>query len=186
MKPLAPQRFAVQFTMGQSAHDKLRYAQELLSHELPSGNIALVLERALDALIPQLERRKFASAAKPRPGPRRPTRSLRHIPAEVMRAVWKRDQGQCTFVSEAGKRCPATKFVEFDHVEEVARGGEATVAGIRLRCRAHNQYQAACTFGTEFMRHKRIAAAEARAAAKGRAAARASQRAAAAARAGGG
>ena len=26
---------------------------------------------------------------------------------------------------------------------------------IRLRCRAHNQYAAECTFGTEFMSHKR-------------------------------
>jgi len=37
-----------------------------------------------------------------------------------------------------------------------------------LRCRAHNQYGAECTFGPEFMRHKRQAAAEARAAAKTR------------------
>ena len=41
--------------------------------------------------------------------------------------------------------------------------------GIRLRCRAHNQFGAECTFGAEFMRHKRIAAAEARVAAKVRA-----------------
>jgi hypothetical protein len=56
--------------------------------------------------------------------------------------------------------------VEFDHIEAFARGGEATVDGIRLLCRAHNQYEAERTFGAEFMRHKRIAAAEARAAAK--------------------
>ena len=165
VRPLAPQRFAVQFTMGQSAHDKLRYVQELLSHELPAADIAQVIERALDALITQLEKRKFAAAAKPS-GPRRPTRSQRHIPADVMRTVWERDQSQCTFVSETGRRCAARKFLEFDHADEVARGGEATVAGIRLRCRAHNQFGAECTFGAEFMRHKRQAAAEARAAAK--------------------
>ena len=33
--------------------------------------------------------------------------------------------------------------------------GEATVGGIRLLCRAHNQYEAERTFGAEFMRHKR-------------------------------
>src|SRR2546423_15690563 len=47
------------------------------------------------------------------------------------------------------------RSLEFDHVDEVARGGKATVEGIRLRCRAHNQYTAECTFGKEFMRHKR-------------------------------
>ena len=163
VKPLAPQRFAVQFTMGQSVHDKLKYVQELLGHQVPSGDLAQIFERALDALIPQLEQRKFAGTAKPRTS-RRST-SGRHIPARVRRAVWKRDGGQCTFVSETGHRCEARKPLEFDHIHEVARGGEATVAGIRLRCRAHNQYQAECTFGSEFMRHKRIAAAEARAAA---------------------
>src|SRR5213594_1161501 len=34
--------------------------------------------------------------------------------------------------------------------------------------RAHNQYQAECTFGSEFMRHKRIAATERRALARAR------------------
>jgi len=61
-------------------------------------------------------------------------------------------------VSEAGRRCQARTLLEFDHVDEVARGGRASVAGIRLRCRAHNQYGAECTFGGEFMREKREAA----------------------------
>ena len=160
--PIAPGRFAVQFTMGQSAHDKLQYVQELLSHQLPSGDIPAIFERALDALIPQLERAKFAGTDQPHPGHRRCNEDPRTIPAEVMRAVWERDQGQCTYMSESGKRCPARKFIEFDHVREVARGGEATIDGIRLLCHAHNQHQAERTFGAEFMRHKRITAREAR------------------------
>ena len=65
---------------------------------------------------------------------------------------------------------------------EFARGGEATVEGIRLRCRPHNQLQAERTFGAEFMRHKRIAASEYRAAARARAEKKAHARAAATAR----
>src|SRR5207247_5002327 len=79
----------------------------------------------------------------------------RHIAGHVRRAVWERDGGRCTFVSEAGRRCPARTRLEFDHVDEV---GRASVAGVRLRCRAHNQYGAECTFGAEFMREKREAA----------------------------
>ena len=49
----------------------------------------------------------------------------------------------------------------------MARGGQATVEGIRLRCRAHNQYEAERMFGAEFMEKKReqarCAAAEERA-----------------------
>ncbi len=158
--PLAPQRFALQLTVGQSTHDKLRYAQALLGHQLPSGDLAAVLDRALDALIRQLERRKFAATPQPHPRLRRPTASRRHIPAEVKRAVWARDGGRC-FVSEVGRRCPARTRLEFDHVDPVACGGRATAARMRLRCRAHNQYGAECTFGAGFMRHKRAAARDA-------------------------
>jgi hypothetical protein len=70
-------------------------------------------------------------------------------------------------VGDAGNRCPARTRLEFDHVDPVARGGVATVDGIRLRCRTHNQYEAECTFGVGFMEAKReaakLAAAEARA-----------------------
>jgi hypothetical protein len=37
----------------------------------------------------------------------------------------------------------------------VARGGLATVDNLRLRCRAHNQYEAERTFGSGFLRDKR-------------------------------
>jgi hypothetical protein len=165
VKPLSPQRYAMQVTIGQGTHDKLRYAQELLRHQVPAGDVAEVLDRALDALIQRLEQRKFAATTRPRP--RHSATGGRYVPAHVKRAVWKRDQGQCTFVGETGHRCPARGFLEFDHIDEVARGGEATVDRMRLRCRAHNQYGAECTFGTEFMNDKRQearrAAAEARA-----------------------
>ena len=184
LKPLAPQTFAMRLTLRQSTHDKLRYAQELLSHQVPAGDLAGLLDHLLDIAIPRLEQRKFAAMERPRsdgrprvsersqkrgrPGAPPATPATRHIPADVRRAVWERDGAQCTFVSESGRRCATRTRIEFDHVQEVARGGEATVSGIRLRCRAHNQYGAECTFGTEFMRHKRVAAAEARAAAKAR------------------
>jgi hypothetical protein len=154
LEPVAPERFLIELTIGRSTRDKLRYAQDLLGHELSSGDLAQVLDRALAALIEKLEKRKFAAIKHP-PRGGRPSANPRHIPAQVKRAVWERDGGQCTFVSEAGRRCAARKLLEFDHIEEVARGGRASVAGIRLRCRAHNQYGAECAFGAGFMREKR-------------------------------
>ena len=60
----------------------------------------------------------------------------------------------------------------------MAHGGESTVANVRLRCRAHNQFAAECEFGDEFMRGKR-AAARCAAAAKARAKTAACERVAA-------
>jgi hypothetical protein len=159
---LSTQSHAVQFTLSRCGHELLQRAQELLGHQIPSGDIAQVFEKALALAVPQLEKRKFAATSSPRPARTRPSSNPRHLPAEVKRAVRARDGDQCTFVSENGHRCEARTRLEFDHVLEVARGGMSTVEGLRLRCQAHNQYTAERTFGAEFMRQRKIAAAESR------------------------
>jgi 5-methylcytosine-specific restriction endonuclease McrA len=77
--------------------------------------------------------------------------------------VWERDGGQCTYVSPEGRRCTERQFLEFDHIEPVARGGQASVENTRLRCRSHNQYEAERVFGAAFMQRKRREALEQRA-----------------------
>jgi hypothetical protein len=166
LTPLAPQRYGIQFTADQETLELLRQVQALLGHELPSGDLAQVFKRALKLLVHELERRKFAATARPRRGARPPSANPRHIPAHVKRAVRERDRDQCTFRSEGGQRCPARTRLEFDHIEPVARGGQATVDGVRLRCRAHNQFEAERSFGAGFMTRKREGAQQAAAAAK--------------------
>jgi hypothetical protein len=161
----AQERYLIQVTVSKTTHDKLRYAQELLSHAVPRGEVAQVIDRALDALIARLERRKFGGAPRKSdagPKPRQNTAKTRYIPAAIRRAVWERDEGQCTFVGSSGKRCAARKLLEFDHVEPVARGGTASVEGMRLRCRAHNQYEAERALGTSVMSRKRAEAVKSR------------------------
>ena len=153
--PRTPERYAIQVTVSKATHDKLRQAQALLSHTVPSGDVAEVLDRALDALIVQLEKRKYGATDRPASGSGRASKDPRHIPAHVRRAVRRRDGDRCTFTDAHGTRCNERKFLEFDHVETVTRGGDATLSNIRLRCRAHNQYEAERTLGAEFMRHKR-------------------------------
>jgi hypothetical protein len=159
-KPPALECFLLQVTIAKSTRDKLRHLQALLSHAIPTGDVAQVLDRALDVAIEYHEKRKAGSGeAVPSQAPcaRRCSirRDQRYVPAHVRRAVWERDRGQCTFVSSAGRRCTATRFLEFDHMDPVARGGRATVDRMRLRCRAHNQYEAERVFGVDFMRQRR-------------------------------
>jgi len=66
----------------------------------------------------------------------------------VKRAVWQRDGGRCAFVGSRGV-CGERGFLEFHHVVPFAAAGEATVANIQLRCRAHNAYEASLFFGAE-------------------------------------
>ena len=160
------ERFLLKVGLKRATHEKLRRAQELLGHEVPSGDAAEILDRALDELLRKLEQRKFASTAHPRRSRTWASGEGHRVPAEVKRAVWGRDGGQCTFVGTNGQRCPARKMLEFDHIEPIARGGSSSTSNVRLLCRAHNQYVAEQALGEAFMRSKREQAqqeAEARA-----------------------
>src|SRR5206468_12990618 len=95
-----------------------------------------------------LEQRKFAATTKSVSRRRwRSSANPRYIPAHLKRAVWERDRGQCAYVSPGGQRCTARQGLEFDHIDPVARGGQATVDNLRLACRPHNQYAAERSFG---------------------------------------
>jgi len=142
--PLAPERYRIQVTVSRETVDKLRRAQDLLRHVVPSGDPASIVDRALTALLAQIERTKLAATDAPRARGELHLGS-RHIPAAVRRAVWARDGGRCAFVGARG-RCTERGFLEFHHVVPYAAGGEATIETIALRCRAHNQYEAMLDF----------------------------------------
>lgn len=151
--PLAPARYRIQLTVSRETHDKLRRAQALLRHAVPSGDPAEIIDRALTRLIEDLERRRFAATAHPRTRTPAAQRS-RHIPAAVRRSVWQRDGGRCAFAGPEG-RCREVGFLEFHHIEPYAGGGAATAENIQLRCRAHNQYEARVLFGADVVREPR-------------------------------
>ena len=146
--PLSAERFKIQFTASRPLHDKLRRAQDLMRHSIPNGDPAAIVERALDLLLAQLEKRKFGATSSPRSSAATAMTGSRHIPAEVRREVSRRDGDQCAFVGAAG-RCRERGFLEFHHVHAYADGGPATVENIELRCRAHNQYEAELLFGLD-------------------------------------
>lgn len=161
----APKRFLLRVELDEHTHERLRHAQALLSHSVAPSDVSQLLLKALEALIEKAEKRKLGSASHRKIAAQHPLRGTspvqrasarkRHIPTAIRRAVWERDRGQCTFVSGAGHRCGERRFLEFDHVDPVARGGKSTVEGLRLRCRAHNQLEADRVFGAKFMDTKR-------------------------------
>lgn len=152
--PLAPQRYLVTFTIGQQDQALLDEAQDLLSHLAQGCGAAEVFLRALRELLPRLRNRRYAATSRARRPTPRAAENPRCIPASVQRAVWERDGGRCSFVGEKGRRCESRRHLQFDHVLEVARGGQSTMDNLRLRCRAHNRFTAEQTFGREFMNAK--------------------------------
>jgi hypothetical protein len=148
--PLAPERYKVLITVSRETYEKLRRVQDLLRHTNPSGDPAMIFDRALTVLLEQVEKRKCAAAERPRTGSERSSQT-RHIPAGVKRGVWTRDAGQCTFVGTDGRRCGERGFLEFHHVVPFADGGDASVGNIALRCKAHNGFEADLRFGAAWI-----------------------------------
>jgi hypothetical protein len=143
--PLAPDRYEVQFTVSRETYEKLRRAQDLLRHTIPSGDPAAVFDRALTLLLANLEKTKLAATERPR-APRASSPNSRYLPATVRREVWARDSGQCALVGTNG-RCTERGFLEFHHVVPYAKGGRTTVENLELRCRSHNAYESELHFG---------------------------------------
>jgi hypothetical protein len=146
VEALAPARFALHVTLGQEAHDDLRRLQDLLCREVPNGDPARIVERALALLRKDVERKKCAATHRPRKSPGTAPHS-RTIAAAVERAVRERDGHRCAFVGRRERRCEATRFLEIHHLDPHALGGGKTVEELSLRCRRHNVYESELYFG---------------------------------------
>ena len=155
--PLTLERFQVKFTIAADTHQKLRQAQDLLRREIPDGDPGAIFDRALTLLLDDVARKELASTSRARGkagfssrrrGGMGVAKRSRHIPADVKREVWLRDEGRCAFVAANGRRCAERAFLEFHHDEPYGIGGEPTVGNISLRCRPHNVHEAELAFGS--------------------------------------
>jgi hypothetical protein len=129
VEPLSPARVRVEFTAHAAFRAKLEQAQNLLSHKLPSGDLATILELALDRLIAE-ETKRHAGAGKPR------------------------KRRQCTFTDTEGRRCSEMRFLTIEHVDPFAKGGATTVDNCSLLCSSHNAHRARQVFGEEHIQNK--------------------------------
>ncbi len=66
---------------------------------------------------------------------------------EARRAAFLRDGEQCAFIGDDGVRCDARSFLEVDHIEPRALGGQGAASNARVLCAAHNAYEARRRFG---------------------------------------
>jgi hypothetical protein len=178
-KPLSPRRYKLEVTIDEVTRATLERLQDLLAHQLPNGDPAVIVSRALELLLEKTLKTKAALTDRPRgdasppaqrdtstPNPRNaptpeqrdastPARRKRYIPAAIRRAVWERDGGRCGYVGPDGRRCNETRGLEFAHTKPWAKGCEHSVETIGLRCRGHNDFEAIRDFGEEFMAEKK-------------------------------
>jgi 5-methylcytosine-specific restriction endonuclease McrA len=154
VEPLSPERYEVRFTAPATCKKKLERTMDLMRHTNPRGDLAVIVERALDLLIHHLERRRLGRTKRPTRTMRRNTRRG-YVTRAVRREVFARDGERCTFLDETGRRCSSGAFLELDHVIPRARGGVDDASNIRIRCRRHNGLTAERDFGREHIEKRK-------------------------------
>ena len=154
IEPLSPTRYRVQFTASAELHDKLERLTALMRSQVPDGDLAAVIDRAVSDTLERLEARRFARTNTPRKtlGQTDMSPSSRHIPAAVRRAVRERDGDRCRYVDELGRRCAARDRLEFHHLQPFGMGGDHSPGNIRLLCATHNRYLAEHDYGQAAIR----------------------------------
>lgn len=152
-EPLSSDTYLVQLTVSADTHAKLVQARDLLRHCHPDGNLAAVVDRALDALIEQLRKRQFGSDK----GSSRKTSAgtkTGAVSRAARREVFERDGEQCTFRSKTGERCSAKVFLQADHVLARALGGSGEASNLQVLCGSHNRLKARKELGVTRVQSK--------------------------------
>jgi len=123
VQPLSPERYRVQFTMGQESHDLLRRLQTLLRREIPDGDAGAIFERALRVLHEKVEAARFGKTGA------RETTAKAAREKSVSRETAGKAPRVAPFVGLASsvESTPAPKPTAGSHANEI--GGDAS--GIR-------------------------------------------------------
>jgi 5-methylcytosine-specific restriction endonuclease McrA len=111
--PLSEGRYKVQFTASQSLHCKLKEARDLCCDQVPYGELATIVEQAIDLLIAHKKKQRFAQTSQPRKQwlphsgaqtsshrceeddvSKGPVDAMPHRPRESERSLAKREDGR--------------------------------------------------------------------------------------------
>jgi hypothetical protein len=147
IEPLAPARYKVQFTASAELREKLERLQRLM--QVPTGDLAEVIDRLVTEKLERLERKRFGVAKGPRKGVAQGSlrRRARYIPAPIRRAVYARDGGRCRYTDGQGRQCQERDRLEYHHRYPHGLGGDESLRNLSLLCPAHNQYLAEHDYG---------------------------------------
>src|SRR4029077_3311703 len=87
IEPLSAARYKLQLTASAELRDKLERARDLMRHRNPTGDLAAVVEGALDALLEKLEKERLGKTSQPT-RVRRPAKPG-HVSRKVRREVFE-------------------------------------------------------------------------------------------------
>ncbi len=152
LEPIAPELHVMRVTVSSEFKDDLEAIRDELSHKFPSRGLEEVLHECIRIALETVRKRRRGAGKATTATP--PPEESRYVPAAVRAAVWKRDDGRCTYVGPGGRRCNSRHRVDVHHLDPHGKDGEATVDNLTLRCRPHNLYAAEVDYGRDYVARK--------------------------------
>jgi hypothetical protein len=183
VEPARPDVFNFRFSADGSFKQKIERLAEVLGVHDCAGNLATVLESAIDVALdkkdPQKksERRQKREEKKasrvesegdgqdePRPdeapsstGSSQQTgpsaEHSRYVSSEVRERVFEKAGYQCEFVGPRG-RCEQRTGLQVDHIHPFKKNGPTVETNLQCLCQAHNLWRAEQEYGEAFIRSK--------------------------------
>ena len=81
LSPLSSEQYKLQLTLSRKGRQLLLHAQALLSHQIPNGDLAVVIERALQELCSNLERKQLGRTRGPKDETKTETETATAVPS---------------------------------------------------------------------------------------------------------
>ena len=158
--PIDGESYLASFVITEQAGIDLEELRNILSFAVPSGARGEVLAYVMDFALPALRARRYAGLLEPEV-PRGTSDGgvaaastgarTRHIPREVARVVYERDEHCCTYRGANGRRCCETWQTQLHHIIPWGAGGPSTVENLTVYCYHHNLLAAQEDYGREHM-----------------------------------
>ena len=141
IKFVGADRVELRVGISTSLEEKLKQAQDLESQR---RGRAATLEETLEALTHVYLEVKDPVKRAERVLKRRPNqskRTSRDMSARIRHEVHARDQGQCTHINSAGRRCENRRWIDIHHVVPREVGGAHTADTLVTLCSAHHRME---------------------------------------------
>jgi hypothetical protein len=166
IRPLSMEESVLQVRLKTTTLEKLNRLKNLRAHKNPNMSYSDLIEdlctfalKKLDPMEPTVaETKKTNEMIRPTDqkanaksyATKISSHNPRYIPPNIRRAVWRRDQGRCTYVADAPenldnvenfapKRCRSNHLLQIDHIQPLSLGGETVQQNLRLLCHAHHK-----------------------------------------------
>ncbi len=129
LKPISQTRTMFVFSGDEETVAMYKALQDRFRHKYPNGKLEEIVKEAFKLLV---EKTDPTREPKRKSLPRTPSSDTRAIPAQVRRAVWRRDRGQC-------RQCGSRSFLQIDHIVPWSLGGSNDLQNLQLLCGVHNR-----------------------------------------------